>query len=123
MDLKVSDLAWFPDGDKLLASAVAEKDKVSSVWKISILGGRPVKIRDGVEFASVSPDGSQIAFVSGGGKEIWVGAVGEEPRQLLTSNGRVLSDAWSGSLMDSDSVTLKIPSRIIVIGWMSSPAI
>jgi Tol biopolymer transport system component len=86
--LKVFHLAWFPDGNKLLASAVVERERASSLWTISILGGHPVKVRDDVKLASVSPDGSQIAFVSGGGKEIWLMAVvGGEPRRLLSDNG------------------------------------
>jgi eukaryotic-like serine/threonine-protein kinase len=85
--LRVSNLAWFPDGTKLLATGTVENEKNSSAWTPSILGGSPVKIRDDVGTASVSPDGSLIAFVSGG-KEVWLmSANGEEPRRLLPGDG------------------------------------
>ena len=86
--LNVARLAWFPDSNTLLASGRLAQGKVPSVWVTSILGGTPLKLRDDAGEASASPDGSQVAFVSGGGHEIWVmGARGEEPHKLLARLG------------------------------------
>jgi len=93
-DVSLTKLAWFPDGTKILASAIAgtgsspsTNGRVSSIWVISILGGTPLKLRDNAGEASVSPDGSQIAFVTGDAKEIWVmGANGENPQRVLSSS-------------------------------------
>ena len=87
----ISWLSWFPDGTKLLASIELERASGSSLWSISILGGSPRKLRDNVAWASASPDGSQIAFATGGGvgiagKEIWVmRADGEEARKVVAA--------------------------------------
>jgi dipeptidyl aminopeptidase/acylaminoacyl peptidase len=84
-DSYVSRLSWFPDGTKLLAAGTPRNPNVSGLWVISILGGPPRKLRDNVARASVSPDGSQIAFVSGD-KGIWLmNADGEEPRRILVA--------------------------------------
>ena len=98
-DVSLTRLAWFSDGTKLLASAIAgagssppaspasPNGQVSSIWVISILGGTPLKLRDNAGDASVSPDGSQIAFVTGDAKEIWVmGANGENPQKVLSGS-------------------------------------
>ena len=100
-DVGVARLAWFPDGTKILASAIAGAGSsssalpnssigLSSIWVISILGGTPQKLRDNAGDASFSPDGSQIAFVNGpfaNAKEIWVmGANGENPQKVLSGS-------------------------------------
>jgi serine/threonine protein kinase len=86
--LKISHLAWFPDGTKLIASGANGEEKASSLWSVSILGGSLRKLRDEAEIASVSPDGLQIAFVSSAGNEIWLmGSDGAEPREMLTGSG------------------------------------
>ena len=85
---RVVALSWFPEGTKLLASG-AEQGRGSALWVVSILGGAPRKLRDDAGAASVSPDGSHIAFTNGiavgtNGKEIWLmGANGEEPKQVV----------------------------------------
>ena len=84
-DSRVVQLHWFPDGTKLLASVAHVESVVPSVWSVSILGGQPRKLRDGGEYAVVSPDASRIAFVTGRGKQIWVmEASGEQPRRILS---------------------------------------
>ncbi len=85
--LKIRRLAWFPDGTKLLASGVIGEERMPRLWTISILGGPPRKLRDDAGIGSVSPDGSQVAFVRGNGREIWLmGSNGQEPRRLLARN-------------------------------------
>jgi Tol biopolymer transport system component/predicted Ser/Thr protein kinase len=78
-------LAWFPDGTRLLGSGPAGPERVASIWSFSLLGGTPQKLRDDAWGASVSPDGSQIAFLTGEipGREIWLmGAHGEDPKRV-----------------------------------------
>ncbi len=82
-------LSWFPDGSKILITAVRPGED-PSLWAISILGGGPRKLRDGAAAAAVSPDGSQIAFRSdydsGLAQGIWVStADGGDQRRILTA--------------------------------------
>ena len=92
-------LSWFPDGTKLLASAV-DKANVSSIWSISILGGAPRRLRENASEASASPDGSRIAFTSGNAEEIWLmGANGEEPQRIVAG---AEGDSFQGPLWFAD---------------------
>ena len=92
-------LSWFPDGTKLLASAV-DKANVSSIWSISILGGAPRRLRENASEASASPDGSHIAFTSGNSQEIWLmGANGEEPQRIVAG---AEGDSFQGPLWFAD---------------------
>lgn len=82
-------LSWFPDGTKVLISAT-RPGKDPSLWAVSILGGAARKLRDGAAAASVSPDGSQIAFLgdydSGSAHGIWVStADGDDQRRIMTA--------------------------------------
>lgn len=86
---------WFPDSARLLMNAhPATEDwnewssASSSIWAISVLDGKPMKLRDHAVVSSVSPDGSTISFATNKGKrgerEIWLmGPNGEEPRKFL----------------------------------------
>jgi Tol biopolymer transport system component len=56
--------SWFPDGSHLLATVSGTSGEASSLWSISVLGGSPRKLMDSAEARSVSPDGSQIAFLT-----------------------------------------------------------
>ena len=85
----IFNLNWFPDGTKLLVSGAnrpGTDEGMAGMWALSILGGPPRKLRENGKYASVSPDGSQIAFLSDKGKEIWLmGATGEEARRIMTT--------------------------------------
>jgi DNA-binding winged helix-turn-helix (wHTH) protein len=86
-DSRINKLAWFPDGDRLLASADAGQQRVPSLWGVSILGGLPRKLRDDAWDGEVLWDGTGIVFVGGGGREIWqTGPEGQEARKLLTAS-------------------------------------
>jgi len=94
-------LTWFPDGTRVLITATRPGEE-PSLWAVSILGGAARKLRDGAAAASVSPDGSQIAFLgdydSGSAHGIWVStADGDDPRRLITAQGgeRFHQVAWS----------------------------
>jgi DNA-binding winged helix-turn-helix (wHTH) protein/Tol biopolymer transport system component len=96
----ISGLSWFPDGTRLLVSVTGLQPNVDSVWVISILGQAPVKLLDGGNQAAVSPDGSQIVFVRGKGKELWLMAAnGESPHRILVAANEYLAGpvwGWNG---------------------------
>ena len=88
----IGGLSWFPDGTRLLATVTGLQPNVDSVWVISILGQSPVKLLDGGNQAAVSPDGSQIVFVRGKGKELWLMAAnGESPHRILAAANEYLA--------------------------------
>jgi DNA-binding winged helix-turn-helix (wHTH) protein/Tol biopolymer transport system component len=92
--------AWYPDGTHLVATWVEGPKSTSSLWEVSIVGGTPRKLIDDGRLASVSRDGSQIAFVRGSNldEELWVmGKNGEKPRRLLAAAHRCVFGvpAWS----------------------------
>jgi DNA-binding winged helix-turn-helix (wHTH) protein/Tol biopolymer transport system component len=96
----IGGLSWFPDGTRLLATVTRLQPNVDSVWVISILGQSPVKLLDGGNQAAVSPDGSQIVFVRGKGKELWLMASnGESPHRILAATNEDLAGpvwGWDG---------------------------
>jgi DNA-binding winged helix-turn-helix (wHTH) protein/Tol biopolymer transport system component len=100
----VGGLSWFPDGTRLLVTVTGLQPNVDSVWVISILGQAPVKLLDGGNQAAVSPDGSQIVFVRGKGKELWLMAAnGESPHRILVAANEYLVGpvwGWNGKHID-----------------------
>ena len=93
-------LSWFPNGTKLLASGVAGIGDVSSIWSMSILDGVPRQLREDAGGASLSPDGSHIAFTSGSGEDIWLmGSNGEEPKRIVAGTE---GDSFQGPLWFAD---------------------
>src|SRR6266853_5921379 len=93
-------LSWFPNGIKLLASGGAGGSDVSSIWSMSILDGVPRQLREDAGGASLSPDGSHIAFTSGSSEEIWLmGANGEEPKRIVAG---AEGDSFQGPLWFAD---------------------
>jgi eukaryotic-like serine/threonine-protein kinase len=89
--------SWFPDGEKLLQVAQTESSGFT-IWLTSVFGGAPRKLRseDRYTLASVSPQGSSIAFISGQGHEIWLmGANGESPHEILASETQLYDLVWS----------------------------
>jgi len=96
----IGGLSWFPDGTRLLATVTGLQPNVDSVWVISILGQSPIKLLDGGKQAVVSPDGSQIVFVRGKGKELWLMASnGESQHRILAATNEDLAGpvwGWDG---------------------------
>ena len=85
---------WFPDGSHvlLLGGGVS-----GDLWKMSTWDSSVRKLWNGsASEATVSPDGSHIAFVSGGGGVWLMGADGEEPHKMPASEvyGSI---AWSST--------------------------
>ncbi len=64
---------------------------------ISVVGSSLRKLRDDAREASLSPDGSQIAFADVGNDTIWImGADGSQARQILKADadGKIYSPTW-----------------------------
>jgi DNA-binding winged helix-turn-helix (wHTH) protein/dipeptidyl aminopeptidase/acylaminoacyl peptidase len=82
---KIYRLSWFPDGSRILATGITPELPVPSIWAVSLLGGNFRKLREDVEEAVSSPDGSKILFTTKLESEIWeIGSNGEEPRKILS---------------------------------------
>jgi DNA-binding winged helix-turn-helix (wHTH) protein/Tol biopolymer transport system component len=93
----IGGLSWFPDGTRLLATLTGLQPNVDTIWVLSILGQAPVKLLDGGSQAAVSPDGSQIVFARGKGKEFWLMAAnGESPHRILAAGEKenLVSPVW-----------------------------
>jgi serine/threonine protein kinase len=96
---------WLPDSTSFLAnlSPPSERylDQHSSIWKFSIAGAPPRKLRDDAEGWSVSPDGHLVFFGANPGgfgkREIWqMGPDGEQPLKLFESdeNSAMIGVQW-----------------------------
>lgn len=96
---KAKPVAWFPDGTHILATSVAGPTEQPALWQLSTVGGSPRKLNGQGSEASVSPDGSQIAFLRGSGnsEELWLmRADGDQPRKVAGQVGDLFrSPVWS----------------------------
>ena len=87
---------WFPDATGILANVVPRSEDYSleqhpSIWKFSLLGAAPRKLREDAAASSISPDGSSIAFDTNpgeyGNREIWLmAASGGQERKLYQAD-------------------------------------
>ena len=116
-------LSWFRDGTKLLASGGGPQGFLRpQIWVLPLgMGGEARKLRDFALGATVSPDGSEIAFVDPrqGIWDIWLMRPnGEEARSLARMEKAVPVEmlqwspdgqrlAYLKSKMGSDEVTLE----------------
>ena len=81
-------LTWSTDGSRLLVSGQTA-DGVPCEWSLPILGGSPREIVHNGHLATMSRDGSKLAWVRAGpeGGEIWCsGPNGEDPRRIAASD-------------------------------------
>jgi len=99
-DLTTTTVTWFPDSATLLVSGLAKQDTRSGIWKFSLLNEEPRKLwGDGAQ-AIVSPDGSQIGFLTADSRQLWsMGANGQDPHSILTAkpDERMAGPAWQPS--------------------------
>ena len=91
--------SWFPDSVHLLVTWIEPHKGPPSLWRISVLGGTPLKIAEVASSARVSPDGSQIAFLKGKWdcEQIWLmQADGSGARRLIDGgNDTFGAVAWA----------------------------
>ena len=98
------DIAWFPDGEKVLLTAQS-KTEGHVIWLTSVFGGAPHKLRTQSWSAAVSPQGSSIACVSGRGREIWVMGTNGEIRAWSSPMKTKPLGPWHGLQQASGSLT------------------
>jgi len=81
----------FPDNASFLATWDAGPRQPPSIWRVSILGTPPQKLSDNSWGATVSADGSRVAFLRGGpapagnGLEIWTMESNGADQRMVTS--------------------------------------
>jgi Tol biopolymer transport system component/DNA-binding winged helix-turn-helix (wHTH) protein len=96
--MAVESLSWFPDSAHLIV-ALNGAAQPPGLWEISTLGGTPRKLQDNGRAPAVSPDGKQIAFITGlrMRNQIWLMAAdGEQPRKLIGEEGDFFGSlTWS----------------------------
>jgi Tol biopolymer transport system component/DNA-binding winged helix-turn-helix (wHTH) protein len=94
----VTSISWSPDIDHLVVG-LAGTNHFTSLWEVSVLGGKARKLVDEGSQPSISPNGKQIAFLVGQPlhQRIWLaGMLGEPPRELLGEDGDFFgSISWS----------------------------
>src|SRR5258707_5000581 len=88
--------SWFPDSTRLVVQTAPTEEVCLecvrfSTWVVSVLGGEPRQISDGVNAESISPDGRWISFTAAlgepGGREIGVmDASGEHARKVFETD-------------------------------------
>jgi len=93
--------AWFPDSSRVLASPY-QPGILGGIWSVSVIGGAPRKLSDGLSAFSVSPDGSSITYATKnafwGTQDIWLmKADGQDARRIEEGSEHVIfSDvSWS----------------------------
>ena len=85
--LSFSELSWFPDGTRIIATGWSSLTETTGLYSIPIIGGRPQRLADGWR-AAISPDGTRIAYLDPEWPttRIWLmGADGENPTPVVTS--------------------------------------
>jgi Tol biopolymer transport system component len=95
--LLVPTVSWFPDGSQLLVSGTMP-DNTPCVWAIPVLGGRLRMVCGNGHGATISRDGSRIAYMSAGdaGPEIWCADItGENARRVLASDSTGTINTWA----------------------------
>lgn len=94
----VNSISWAPDSAHMIV-ALSEANHRSSLWEISALGGNARKVTDDGFQPAISPNGKQVAFISGSPlhQRIWLaGIFGDPPRQLLGEDGDMFGNiSWS----------------------------
>jgi Tol biopolymer transport system component/predicted Ser/Thr protein kinase len=96
MRMHLWEVAWFPDGQKLLLVTRSDAED-TVISKISIFGGAPHKLWPQSYSPAISPKDSSIAYVTGAGHELWLaGPDGENLRRLTESKDEVYNClTWS----------------------------
>ncbi len=101
---------WLPKGDKL--AFLSDRDsKYLRLWTVSLITGKQellLDLGDGVEYARLSPDGTQVAYnyIQNGIMNLWVAHVSDGQRKQLTFDNEMAGfGCWSN---DGQSITYEI---------------
>jgi Tol biopolymer transport system component/DNA-binding winged helix-turn-helix (wHTH) protein len=91
---------WFPDGVHMLATWIAGPQEPASIWQISVLGGTPRKLVEKGYAPAISPDGSQVVFLTGNSEAthgFLMKADGTNVRTIIPDDGQTFvgSVVWS----------------------------
>lgn len=96
---------WLPDGAHVLVSHAERPEGTLGLWNVPIVGGAPRKILEPGWGASVSPDGTRIAFLrvpdfhyQPYGKQLWIAHLdGSDARELAPSTQEEIfvAPTWS----------------------------
>ncbi len=97
---------WLPDGAHVLVSHAERPDGTLGLWNVPIVGGTPRKILEDGWGASISPDGTRIAFLRGApdfrfqpwGRQFWIAHLdGSDARELArpVPDEIFVAPAWS----------------------------
>jgi len=87
---------WFPDGNTLLLTTYSAEEG-GSLWVASAFGGAPRKLKSQARQASISRQGSSIAYLDQDLHQLWVMDVnGGNARMVLEDKeGQLTAFAWS----------------------------
>lgn len=81
---------WFPDGTRFLVNQNPPEEREigysATIWSVSVVGGRPRKLRQDSGVESISPDGSLIAFTTDTQNAWLMDPNGEQVRKSFTSS-------------------------------------
>jgi Tol biopolymer transport system component len=81
-------LVWSGDGTKLLASGFSVAGTTPAVWMISTNGEAPQLLRTGARSATLSPDGTRVAFINEDRSELWIMDVGGGSARKVLGGGQ-----------------------------------
>jgi len=83
----VEKMAWLSDSSALLAVGRPLSAGNSSAWIVALDGTAPKLVRENVDTASLSPDGTRVAFTSVDTREIWIADLmgSRQARKLITA--------------------------------------
>jgi serine/threonine protein kinase/Tol biopolymer transport system component len=86
-------ISWFPDATKLLVSGPVGQHDEHGIYEVSLIGGTIRQLRQHAAFATVSPDGTEVAFTSENNDELWLmDAQGNNARKLFgTPDGEIIA--------------------------------
>ena len=90
-------ISWFPDGSKLLVSGTSAGGAPCE-WMVPVSGGRARKFLGDGNHATISPDGSHVAYLrqGAGGGEIWcTDANGGNARRVASTDSTGFITTWA----------------------------
>ena len=88
---------WYPDGSQLLVSGNMS-DGTPCVWAVPVVGGRARKLRGDGDGATISRDGSRLAYVRTGdaGNDLWCAGIdGQNAHRIAVSDSTGLIITWA----------------------------